>query len=106
VTAQPLESQGRPGAWELHPGEIAKSLPERERALFLSEYQNAMVEATHDVWRYKHLQDVLHTWHLQAIAMSDPAYWRAKADVENGDMTHVVESADFNEAMRGLGEQP
>jgi Family of unknown function (DUF6247) len=40
---------------------ILQDLPERERALFLRQYHEA-VEAAHDPAAYRRLQRVLHVW--------------------------------------------
>jgi hypothetical protein len=63
------------------PEEILHRLPETERARFLDEYHSAL-EAAHEVWRYRQLQEVLHTWSLVAAAHSQPGYETRKAEAK------------------------
>jgi hypothetical protein len=98
MTAQPIDR--RTSGYD--PDQIFGRLPASERAQFLQEYHSAL-DAAHEIWRYKQLQDFLHLWHLRAIAMSDPTYYQCKEDAERHDESKFV---DFNEAMQGLLNRP
>lgn len=51
----------------LDPEEIPRRLPVGERERFVHEYRSAL-DAAHEVWRYRRLQEVLHLWNLRAAA--------------------------------------
>jgi hypothetical protein len=51
----------------LDPEEILRRLPVDERERFVHEYRSAL-DAAHEVWRYRQLQEVLHLWNLRAAA--------------------------------------
>ena len=69
-----------PGAPD--PEDILLRLPEAERELFLAEYRAAL-DAAHEVWRYRQLQEVLTRWNLVAIATSQPGYAEALAEARD-----------------------
>ena len=58
------------------PSEILSLLPAKWHEQFLSEYHGAL-DAAHEVWRFQQLRDVLHLWHLRAVAYSDPSFDQA-----------------------------
>ncbi len=70
------------------PQEILRRLPEAERERFLQEYRTAL-DAAHEVWRYRQLQDVLARWELVAAAMSKPGYRQARDDAKAGAGDYV-----------------
>lgn len=71
------------GDLPLDPQDIADRLPAAERVMFLAEYEVAMVEAAHELWRYRHVHDVLHRWHLTAVLLAQPGYATALAEAKN-----------------------
>lgn len=75
-----------PGA--LDPERILRRLPEAERERFLSEYRAAL-DAAHEVWRWRHLQDVLTRWELVATATSKPGYAQALDEARTGAGAYV-----------------
>lgn len=64
------------------PETILRRLPEVERESFLREYRAAL-DAAHEVWRYRQLQEVLTRWNLVAIATSQPGYAQALAEARS-----------------------
>jgi hypothetical protein len=64
------------------PASILRRLPESERESFLAEYRAAL-DAAHEVWRYRQLQDVLRRWDLIAFTTSRPGYAEALAEARN-----------------------
>jgi hypothetical protein len=68
MTAQPV-SAGDP----TDPAAILELLPERWHEQFLAEYRVAL-EAAREVRRWPFLAELLHRWHLRAIAYSDPEF--------------------------------
>jgi len=69
-----------PGARD--PEAILRSLPEAERESFLREYRAAL-DAAHEVWRYRQLQEVLTRWNLVALTTSQPGYAEALAEARS-----------------------
>jgi hypothetical protein len=65
------------------PADILSHLPAGERELFLREYRAAL-DAAHEVWRYRQLQEVLGRWALVAAATSKPGYQGALEEVKAG----------------------
>jgi uncharacterized protein DUF6247 len=65
------------------PEQILSRLPEAERARFLSEYRTAL-DAAHEVWRYRQLQELLTRWDLIAAATSKPGYAQARDEARTG----------------------
>jgi hypothetical protein len=74
MTAGPLHHIGDDPAGILH------LLPEKWHEQFLSEYHTAL-DAAHEVWRFKQLQELPHVWRLHAIAVSNPEFDRAERAV-------------------------
>lgn len=66
------------------PAHILSRLPEREREQFLSEYRVAAETAAHEVWRYRHLQQLLHTWSMRAVACNKPDYYASREEAGSG----------------------
>jgi Family of unknown function (DUF6247) len=86
MTAQPVEPYGDdPRDPEL----ILARLPERFQRIFLDEYRAAAEAAAHEVWRYKQLQELLRSWHLRAVAYSQPDLAQRRADAGAGRGTYV-----------------
>jgi hypothetical protein len=83
MTAQPLH-----GAAD-DPAEILRALPEQWHEQFLSEYHSAL-EAAHEVWRFQQLREVLHLWHLRAVAYSNPAFEEAAQAVRENRTDEFV----------------
>lgn len=65
------------------PEQILRHLPPGERERFLGEYRTAL-DAAHEVWRYRHLQEVLARWELVAVATSKPGYGQARDEARAG----------------------
>jgi Family of unknown function (DUF6247) len=80
VSAQPVE----PHPIEHDPETILARLPDRYREIFLADYRSAMEAAAHQVWKWKHLGEVLHMWHLRSVAYTQPGYEQAKNDALAG----------------------
>jgi Family of unknown function (DUF6247) len=70
------------------PASILRRLPEPERESFLAEYRTAL-DAAHEVWRYRQLQEVLSRWNLVAIATSQPGYAEALLEARNATQPGV-----------------
>ncbi len=66
------------------PAHILNRLSEREREQFLSEYRAAAETAAHEVWRYRHLQQLLHTWSMRAEACNKPDYYTSRDEARSG----------------------
>lgn len=64
------------------PERIANHLPEPEREQFLQEY-HAALDAAHEIWRYRQLQDVLRSWSLVAAAYAQPDFAARKAEAKH-----------------------
>ncbi len=65
------------------PEVILRVLPERERALFLSQYHDA-VDAAHEPAAYRQLLRLLHAWRLTAIATGQAGYYEELEAVRSG----------------------
>ncbi len=74
-----------PGARD--PEVILRRLPEAERESFLREYRAAL-DAAHEVWRYRQLQEVLTRWNPVAITTSQPGYAEALAEARGAGGDH------------------
>ncbi|MEU8143641.1 DUF6247 family protein [Nonomuraea sp. NPDC050022] len=83
MTAEPLHEIGD------DPAEILRLLPERWHEQFLSDYHTAL-DAAHEVWRFKQLQELLHVWRLHAIAVSNPDFDHAERAVREGRTDEFV----------------
>ena len=70
------------------PERILRRLPEAERERFLGEYRTAL-DAAHEVWRWRHLQEVLARWELVATATSKPGYAQALEEARTGAGQYV-----------------
>jgi hypothetical protein len=68
---------------------IMHRLPAGERELFLAEYRAAL-DAAHEVWRYRQLQDVLARWNLVAVATSQPGYAEALSEARHATTPGVT----------------
>jgi hypothetical protein len=64
------------------PEEILRRLPQSEREAFLSEYRTAL-DAAHEVWRFRQLQDVLTRWGLVALTTTHPDYADSLAEARS-----------------------
>lgn len=64
------------------PANILHRLPESERGMFLAEYRAAL-DAAHEVWRYRQLQEVLRRWDLVAVTTSRSGYAEALAEARD-----------------------
>lgn len=79
----------RAGSGTPDPEDILRRLPEAEHESFLAEY-HAALDAAHELWRYRQLQDVLARWNLIAIATSQPGYAEALAEARNATTPGVT----------------
>lgn len=70
------------------PERILHRLPEAERERFLSEYRTGL-DAAHEVWRWRHLQELLTRWELVATAVSKPGYAQALDEARTGAGKYV-----------------
>ncbi|MDX2969120.1 DUF6247 family protein [Kribbella solani] len=86
MTAQPVDSSPD------DPAQILRLLPDRWHKQFLQEYHQAL-DAAHEVWRFQQLRDVLHLWHLRAIAYSKPGFDEA-LQAARGDRAEEFIPAD------------
>jgi uncharacterized protein DUF6247 len=84
VTAQPI-SAGDPE----DPEAILGLLPERWHEQFLSEYREAL-EAAREVRRWPFLAELLHRWHLRAIAYSDPEFSTAVREARDARAEDLI----------------
>ncbi|GAA3795439.1 hypothetical protein GCM10022226_13500 [Sphaerisporangium flaviroseum] len=78
TAAQPLDHN-----W-LDPEEILRRLPVDQRERFVHEYRSAL-DAAHEVWRYRQLQEVLHLWNLRAAAYAQPDFQQRAAEAAGGE---------------------
>lgn len=60
-------------AESLDPEGILRRLPSGDRRGFIGEYNSAL-DAAHEVWRYRQLQNVLRLWDLRATAYAQPDF--------------------------------
>jgi hypothetical protein len=86
MTAQPIE----PGP--LDPEDILRRLPHEERDRFVRDYRSAL-DAAHELWRYRQLQEVLRLWHLRAVALAQPDFRQRAQEARTGS-PDVFVSAD------------
>jgi hypothetical protein len=85
-SAQPMN---RPTASD--PADILRLLPQRWHQQFLAEYRAAL-DAAHEVWRWRQLDNLLHRWGLRATAYADPQFEpaaRAARDAGTDQLTPV-----------------
>ncbi|MQA86340.1 MAG: hypothetical protein GEV03_17315 [Streptosporangiales bacterium] len=83
MTAQPID-QGT-----LDPEEILRRLPADERERFIHEYRSAL-DAAHELWRYRQLQEVLRLWHLRAVAYIQPDFQQRAEEARTGSPDRFV----------------
>jgi hypothetical protein len=97
MSAQPIHEED-----PQDPQVILRDLPERERPVFLRQYQDA-VDAAHNPAGYKRLQRLLHAWSVKVIAVNTPGYYEAIDEAKNGE----GETYPFDEALAAaLARQP
>jgi len=77
MMAQPIE----PGP--LDPDDILRRLPREERDRFIHDYRSAL-DAAHELWRYRQLQEVLRLWHARAVAFAQPDFRRRAEEARAG----------------------
>lgn len=82
------------------PKAILKSLPERERAEFLRQYEDA-VEGARDPAGYQRLQHVLRLWQLTAAAVDQPGYYESLDAAQHGQV-HGIPLEEVIAKRRGL----
>lgn len=87
MTAEPLDHGG------LNPEDILRRLPPEERDRFVRDYHSAL-DAAHEMWRYRHLQEVLRLWHLRAAAYSRPDFAERAEQARTGAPAAFVQTLD------------
>jgi len=95
VTAEPLDHG------PLNPEDILRRLPQDERDRFIRDYRSAL-DAAHELWRYRQLQDVLRLWHLRAVAYARPDFRERAEQARTGDSSVFVSAG---EAIPGWSER-
>ncbi|MDA2808953.1 DUF6247 family protein [Nocardiopsis suaedae] len=79
MTTQPIEHH------DPHdPARILDLLPTDQREVFLREYRAAAVSAAHEVWRYRHLQELLKHWSMRAAIYSSAGHDESRRQAETG----------------------
>lgn len=78
MTAEPIEYG------PLDPESIIRRLPHDERDRFIRDYRSAL-EAAHELWRYRQLQEVLRLWHMRATAYARPDFATRAEQARTGD---------------------
>jgi uncharacterized protein DUF6247 len=73
----------------LDPEEILRRLPVDERERFVHEYRSAL-DAAHEVWRYRQLQEVLHLWNLRAVAYGQADFEQRAREAVTGQKGEFV----------------
>ncbi|WP_119727569.1 DUF6247 family protein [Thermomonospora amylolytica] len=96
MTAEPIDHG------PLNPEDILRRLPADERDRFLREYHSAL-DAAHELWRFRQLQDVLRLWHLRAVAYAQPDFADRTEQARTGDPVAFVPAA---EAIPGWPDRP
>jgi hypothetical protein len=91
MTAEPLEHG------PLDPEDILRRLPHDQRDRFIRDYRSAL-DAAHELWRYRQLQEVLRLWNLRAAAYAGPDFAERAEQARRGDAA-VFTSAE--EAIPG-----
>lgn len=76
------------------PQAILESLPEKYRAHFLAQYEEA-IEAARRPDQFGRLYELLHTWWLSSIAFSDPTYELRQQQARDGTLETVPAAAVF-----------
>ena len=67
----------------LDPGQILRSLPDRERETFLAEYRRAVDDAR-DPARWPELRRFLRLWAWRAVAVAEPGYYKSWEQAKHG----------------------
>ncbi|WP_176611355.1 DUF6247 family protein [Actinomadura sp. WMMB 499] len=98
MTAQPIDHN------PLDPEDILRRLPRNERDRFIRDYHSAL-EAAHELWRYRQLQQVLRLWHLRAVAYAQHDFKERaeQARVASAEVFTAAEEAIPGWARRGDG---
>lgn len=96
MTAQPVEHS------PLDPEDILRRLPREERDRFIRDYRSAL-EAAHELWRYRQLQDVLRLWDLRATAYAQPDFAARAQSAQASDPTDFVPA---EQAIPGWSDRP
>jgi hypothetical protein len=78
MTAEPLDYG------PLDPEDIIRRLPHDERDRFIQDYRSAL-DAAHELWRYRQLQEVLRLWHMRATAYARPDFAERAQQARTGD---------------------
>ncbi|SPT64512.1 DUF6247 family protein [Actinomadura madurae] len=97
MTAEPLNHDHGP----LDPEDILRRLPHDERERFIRDYRSAL-DAAHELWRYRQLQEVLRLWHMRATAYSRPDFADRARQARTGDPNTFTDAA---EAIPGWSER-
>jgi Family of unknown function (DUF6247) len=84
MTAQPVSAGGPED-----PGAILALLPAQWHGEFLAEYRQAL-EAAREVRRWPFLAELLHRWHLRAIAYSDPDFSAAVREARDASPEDLI----------------
>lgn len=81
-----------------------RRLPMEERDRFAHDYRSAL-DAAHELWRYRQLQDVLRLWYLRAAAYAQPCFQQRAEEARGGKPERFVpaEQAVPGWADRGEG---
>ncbi|MFD2079231.1 hypothetical protein SAMN05421678_102499 [Actinopolymorpha cephalotaxi] len=95
MSAEPIHEVG------YDPAEILRVLPEEWHAQFLGEYHSAL-DAAHEIWRFKQLQELLRVWRLHAAAVSNPAFEQAERAVRENRRDEFV---SMDEAFPGWADE-
>jgi hypothetical protein len=82
------------------PAGILRTLPQRWHEQFLSEYHQAL-DAAQEVSRFHQLRDVLHLWHLRAVALSHPDFDEAAAAARESRDDEFVPAAQVLPSWSG-----
>jgi hypothetical protein len=77
----------------LDPEDILRRLPHDQRDRFIRDYRCAL-DAAHEVWRYRQLQEVLRLWHLRATAYAHPDFAERAEEARTGDPAVFVSAEE------------
>lgn len=89
MTAEPLNHDHGP----LDPEGILRRLPHEERERFIRDYHSAL-DAAHELWRYRQLQEVLRLWHMRATAYARPDFAERAQQARTGDPAVFTDAAE------------
>jgi hypothetical protein len=84
MTAQPVGAGDRED-----PVAILGLLPERWHEEFLTEYRQAL-EAAREVRRWPFLAELLHRWHMRAVAYSNPEFGAAVREARDASPEDLI----------------